>query len=196
MELGHLFKNSLSVFLLRSSVKGSAMVSVTSHSIFRHASTQKEKRVIPSIESPFRKKATFPRNARRLRVTRAGLTGLALNQVTRMGSVWLVKTNRDLLMELCHVKEMILEQPRALPGRHESVFDMRGSSHFSSYLTLLIRVHFEPFLPTEAFPGLSFPSSSCTFCAPLHEVLAWVPCYFVLKVCQCALVSPAPLTFP
>lgn len=169
------------------------MVAVTSHSIFRHASTQKEKRVILSIASPFRKKAPFPRNPHRLPVTRAGLTGPALNQVTGMGSVWLVKPNWDLLMELW--RKWYLNKPRALPGRHESIFDMRGSSLSSSHLTHFIQVHFEPFLPSEAFPGLSFPSSSCTFFAPFHEVLAWVSCYFVLKVCQCALVCPAPLTF-
>lgn len=81
-------------------------------SIFRHDSIQKEKRVIPSTASHLGRKLPFPETPSRLPVTRAGLTGPALNQVTGMGSVWSVKTNQDLLTELRHVKDVIFEQTR------------------------------------------------------------------------------------
>lgn len=106
--------------------------------MFRHYGIQKEKRVTPSIASPFRKNATFPRKPSRFPITRAGVTDPALSQSREWDQHDWLKPINNLLMEQRHVKEVVLEQSQAQPGRHEWVFDRCGSSLSSSHLTQFI----------------------------------------------------------
>ena len=104
---------SFFAFLLCSSGSGSTGVAVTSQSLFRRGSIQKEKRVIPSIVSPFRRKATFPRNPQLTSCSQSWGHRSNPKPATGMGSVSLIKSSRNLLIERCHVKEVIFSnEPR------------------------------------------------------------------------------------